>query len=195
MGDFEVAKSIVNNKPWVFGHTFTRQYIVEAQDHIYDFLKNAGSPDMRVAGSLGTPINFDFTPATGKAVIVERCVSVLLDAGMAALEFANLAALTNGVRIIVLDTDGTTEVKDYTPEPIKNNSHWSYLAGVDGKIENATGVDALPVRWTLSRSGGALLLKNGQTLRVIIQDDLSAGIDEFKMIVHGTQHDAFSIAG
>lgn len=160
----------------------------------FHFFRNGASEAMNVNGSV-TAVNFDITaPAGDKDKTFIKRINVLIqDTGVRPDWFGGTgvgAALSNGLRIVVLDKDGNELLDWVDGATIKDNGEWVFLAGVDSPIYSPLGAgdDEVSVRWTLERGLGppGYELEPGQTFRVIVQDNLS-GITSFRMFAQGTR--------
>jgi hypothetical protein len=91
--------------------------------------------------------------------------------------YGSTAALSTGIKIKVLDADGTTVLKDYTDGwAIKKIGHWGLLAGVDVHgTDYTTGNNTWLVRWTMAKAGQEVSLFPGQSFQVIVADNLGVG--------------------
>jgi hypothetical protein len=89
--------------------------------------------------------------------------------------YGSTGALTNGIRVRVMDTDGSV-IKDLTPYTIKKIGHWGLQAGIDVYGTNyTTGNNTWLVRWTFERGGNRIVLQPGQYLEFETQDNMGAG--------------------
>lgn len=95
--------------------------------------------------------------------------------GGTASEYANLnAALATGIEIKVIGRDGTTVKVDLTDGvPITTNGDWLRHFFERSSFTTGGGDDVFAFRWSFEASGQAIVLEPGQSLRVIINDDLS----------------------
>jgi hypothetical protein len=138
--------------------------------------------EMNVDGD-PTPVNFYFI-ADQKCTIVRFNLNVV-DAAMTwgAFGAINLAS-GNGCLFQVEDESGGVLLDFTAGQPIKSNADWSFLAGVDAVISPAAGDDAIPVRFTIEKSGNQLNLQAGQRVRFSVRDDLS-GLTKFRIMAQG----------
>lgn len=152
---------------------------------VSELLLTAGpSSDMGVNGSV-TPVEFEFT-ADG-AVFLSSVAFSLLDATSLPTAFGGVAALTNGLTVELIDTDGTTVLHDFLAGlTVKKTADFAYLGVVTVALSvDGSGDDHQQVVWDVERTFGApLLLKSGQALRVTVQDDLT-GLTEFQGMALG----------
>ena len=149
-----------------------------------------GSNDMRVNGSV-TPLEFCI-PAEPNFDRFIKFISVkLADAGATFGEFANLAALTNGVEFEWQSQEvGALIIHD----GIKDNLEFFRLSSQVPTIIDLSGggADSIVVGIDLAKMFGSqwgLKLTAGTTEKLIfrVNDNLSVGIDEFNIIGHGTK--------
>ena len=157
---------------------------------LYKQLRNPlnGSSEMTVDGS-GTAVAFEYTVPTGKDVELHRFLFDLVDGAIKYGQFAGLATeLTNGVKIEIIDADGTTVLVDFTDgHNVKSNSHWSHVAGIDSIIQPAAGDDGLPIRFSIFKAntdGFGMYLSEGRRVRVTVQDDLTT-VSHFECTIQG----------
>ena len=150
----------------------------------------AGSNDMRVNGSV-TPLEFCI-PAEPNFDRFIKFISIkLADAGATFAEFANLAALTNGVEFEWQSQEvGALIIHD----GIKNNLEFFRLSSQVPTIIDLSGggADSIVVGIDLAKMFGSqwgLKLAAGTTEKLIfrVNDNLSVGIDSFNIIGHGTK--------
>lgn len=150
---------------------------------VYEFLKNGASADLNIDGS--TPVNFTYTVPASKTLILARFNFALVDGSMTYGKFGGLTALTNGLKLEILDTDGSTQLLDFTGGlNIKTNEDFACLAGVDAIAEPAAGDDFMPIRFTVNKAGAPMLVHEGQVIRLVVQDNLSA-LSHFRCMVQG----------
>ena len=147
-------------------------------------LTNGGSDELNVDGSV-TPVDFTSEPPTNKNMIVYRLLLVMEDNSMSWPKFAGRTALTNGVVIYVTE-DGVE--RNIVTDPIKTNRDFVWNC-YDVEIDAATTA-ILRLRWTFSRAGTVLVLKDSfsDNFRIEINDDLS-GVSYFKATIQGYEVD------
>lgn len=167
-----------------------RALAASAVGHFYKCLATStGGIDLTVAGHASTtPGVFSVTPSTANApsgLVLHRLNVSITDAGIRPDRFAGLSALTNGVKVEVTTSTGGSLFDFLDGSPIKANSEWALLAGSDAVTTvPSAGDDGLYVRWTISMSGQPLLLKQGQQLRMTLQD-ASSGISSWFAMAQG----------
>ena len=141
---------------------------------------------MLVDGS-STPVGFRYTVPENKIGIISRVMTHIVDAGMTWTEFAGITALINGLAVKAFDVDDSLLIDFLDGRTIQDNTDWVHLAGLDGILRTSVGPDLFAVRWTLAKTGYAPYLLEGQYFEVLVQDDLSTGIDRFEMIIQGRE--------
>lgn len=111
----------------------------------------------------------------------------IVGTGMRMLYFGNTTGpLTNGCLFQIMDSDGATELLDFTNGlTIASNADFALLAGVDSIIQPAAGEDIMPVRFTVAKAGAPMLLTAGQRIRWTVRDDISSNA-VFRTMVQGT---------
>ena len=166
---------------------FTSPQIVPVQEMLFRSLRDsAGSSDLRVDGSV-TPVSFRYTVPTGKIAIISRMLTHIVDSGMQWQEFAGITALTNGLTIKALDVDDSVLLDFIDGNTIQNNGDWSHVAGSDEVLQLSAGPDLLAIRWSLFKTGFVPFLEEGQSFEVLVQDDLSTGIDVLSILIQGRE--------
>lgn len=155
------------------------------RDMFFRFLKNNGSKDMDVNGSV-TPVVFSIEHHRSNMVMdIFRVNMVILDAGPAASEFGGIAnGLTNGLVIRIVDSQGNILIDFFDGQTIRNNSDFGLLAGPDWPIVTGAGTDAVSVRWTIAKAGDSVVLNKGDRFEIVVQDDLTP-LDSFRVQVQG----------
>ncbi len=163
---------------------FTLPIPVPPENQLYTALKDGATTDLSVDGS-STEAEYLYTCPDNKIVFIDEVNILIVDGGISPTKFGGITALTNGVLIQSVDSDGTTVLVNFTAEfPIKKNADWHLLAGSDRETTAAAGDDTEEVSWSLVGESGPLLLTEGQIFCMIIRDDLRA-ITEFIVAVDG----------
>ena len=173
----------------------------KAQQYLSKFFTEISGPsgsdteNMNPIAGVGAPdptVYEVLVPADTRYCIT-RVHFVIRDANCAGGKFGGLAALTNGVKIQVIDNDaGDTVLIDFLDgKTIKLNDQFDWLSGVDVVIPDTVTAPNVPIRWTLQKDlgGDYLELTAGQRFRITVQDDLS-GLTEWRTMAKG-----FSVAG
>ena len=149
---------------------------VDATDMVFEFFKTtAGSIEMDVDGS-ATAVPFELHVRDSSIVISRILIEVLDDATEDIDGFFTIAALTNGLLIEVLGHAGETLQSFGTSDAgIKRHVDLGSLGGHDLlHTEDVPATSLFIVRWSLWKSGKRLLLREGQTMRVTVRDNLEA---------------------
>jgi len=175
----------LNHNAWPYVPDLSNGYTPLIFQHLS--LDNDGTTrDMNVDGSV-TPQNFEFGVAAGQIAVLESFGFELQDAkGFGLNEFGNLgAALTNGLLIQMVESDGTL-LADFTQgEPITTNAEMYQYSMRVGLEEWGAGDDMLHGRITFDAvTGSSLVVSNGYKFRVVVQDNLT-GLTKFHMYVGG----------
>lgn len=151
-------------------------------DSIFKFLTTGSSIEMNVDG--GTPVNFKFVNTNNRNAYLVRACITMVDASMTPIKFGGVAALTNGVDFGVYDDSDVEKLNFTDGEPIKSNIEFGSLAGIDVNIGDFGASDALSIRWTMARAGGAITIPPNWYFQAKVQDDLSA-LTQFRIMVQG----------
>jgi len=158
-----------------------------ASETIFSYLKNAGSRNLNVDGSVAVK-DFDYVVSAGKSAWLERLNLTVLNDGMAPSNFYGVPSLANGMLAQVVDSDGVTVLKDFTEgSGLVCMMCWSALAGADagGAIQTVgVGDDGSNVRWTMAKCGEPIFLRAGQIFRLKVRDNLSS-MTRFLAMVQG----------
>lgn len=158
------------------------------QRSLFVFLREVGtSEEMKVNGG-GAAKKFYWRCPANQIWILQRLNFLMIDGAMSPTKFGGLAALGNGLKIEILDTDQATVLLDFLEgETIVKNADFALLAGVDDQITAAVGDDIFKVRWTLAKSGKPIRLTSQQYIQVTVQDDLT-GLTSFRAMLQGFRH-------
>lgn len=155
-----------------------------AQYHIFSTLTSNGTDSMNTSGQTSA---VTFSYSSTNPVMLHRAIVQIVDKGMNVTDFGGISGgLANGMEVCVTDSDSTV-LLDYTAGlPIKINSDWVRLAGVDVDRDSNTGAgdDGFSVRWTIAKSGVPLMLGSGQSFNFVVNDSLTA-LTQFHVIVQG----------
>lgn len=159
------------------------------QAHVYEMLQRAsdGTTAMNVNGSVSA-VNFDYKVPSGtvyKKFMLSRIDFVIVDGAIRWGQFGGIATLTNGLLVQILD-DADVVLQHFATDvhPIVNNEDFGGLAGADNVIILAAGDDALPVRFSIFKSGNPMALLPNWRVRVVVQDNLT-GLTHFDAMVQG----------
>ena len=134
-----------------------------------------GSVDGNVNGSV-TPVVLKAVASGGK-LIVNRLIIHITDTGaFDASKYGNNITLTNG--ITVKHMRGVEVVYDATCQiPVKANGDWSAHCYDVTSLSFGVGDDMLTVRWTFTKDGLPIVLNDGDSFEVTINDDLTGLVD------------------
>ena len=148
---------------------------IDSTDFGFVMFTNGTDADMTVdGGSSDGPVDYTVGPFPNYKAELYRVNIAISDGGMGygGAEFAGLgSALTNGIEILLLDSDDSTKLDFTDGYNIKVNEDWNMLSGVDGVATAAAGDDFMPIRWTLAKATGApLALGYNEYMRIRIQD-------------------------
>jgi hypothetical protein len=143
---------------------------------------------MNIDGS-GGAVNFDYAVPAGtiyKQFSFSRINFVIVDGNIRWGQFAGLgAALANGLLLQILDDEDVVQQHFSTDvHPLRTNEDFSGLTGVDNIIRLAAGDDAIPVRFSIFKSGNMMTMLPNWRVRVVVQDNLS-GITHMDGLVQG----------
>lgn len=164
---------------------------IPAQNSIYKLLRdpdNSDSPDMNVAGTLISPVGFQYVVPSRMIFKYARMNLSIQDTDIRPSRFGGIGALTSGciIRVANSDDDDSTVLDFTNGEPIKANREFTLLVGVDVPFIDAANEDWLPIRFTINRGlgGKSMILTEGQKIQFIIQDDLT-NLEFFRVMVQG----------
>ena len=130
--------------------------------------------------SAATPLYFKATTT----VNLHRMIIHIGDTtGMQAQKYGNIAELTNGYTVKVIDNDNVTELMDLCNlVPIKSNGGIGrYCYDVELRTWGA-GNEFVQARWTFAKAGQPLRLKQGQRLSITLNDDLTGLLEHYFMV-------------
>lgn len=150
--------------------------VIDPQEPFFRFLDTVGDGTGTINGNLdysGAAADLKYI-APGPGVNVARMIITVEDAtGMRAERYGSLgAALTNGIKLIHLNVDGTDRHDLTNGLPIKTNAQWgAYCYDVELK-EWGAGNEFLLVRWTFEKAGSGIHLHPNEALAVRLNDDL-----------------------
>lgn len=158
-----------------------------ADEFVFKYLRNGGnSKEMNVDGSIAAH-NFDYKVPEGKSVWIERLNIYALNQNIKIDTFFGLAKLANGITFLVLDENDNIVLDFSEGEGIKTNEEFVSLAGSDvNTTVSALGneADGSAIRWTISKAGESLFLREGHTFRMRVADDLTL-IDQMRAMLQG----------
>lgn len=148
-----------------------------------------GDADLRVAGSLGTPMEF-FIPADAEKDLF--ITELRFYAGGNGIQFSNFlsknGAITNGVEVsIISDEVSLLSLPLRTTEDFKNK--WAFGSGSNFRLDAVSGTDQILAvllfdnPFPLRKQG--TFLSGDDEIRVLIRDNISSGIVEFEFLAVG----------
>lgn len=159
------------------------------QPEVFEFLRERGNSNTATNGEIakdhsdgGLGLAWYEYVAT-ETTYCQRLMVYVQDGGnfTAVTTFGSEPALTNGLEIVKLDTDGSTILTDFTAGETTNihgNGCWSRFCYDAAYFSFGSGDNFLTARWTLANCGVHPVLLAGQSLAVRVNDDLS-GVSRF----------------
>ncbi len=152
-----------------------------------DTVGNGTGTHNAVGNYASTPTEFLLIPA--KSVLIYRMLITVEDAsGFKAEIYGSGVALTNGIDLEVRDEEDNVQELFTDAHSVKTNSHWAmYCFDVDVKSWRTSGAgdEMLVARWTFSRMGAPLRLREGQKLVIKLNDDFT-GLILHHFVAQGT---------
>lgn len=139
----------------------------------------SGTKDMST-----TADEYYIVDSTQSLAIYRMIVSYQDAGGGTVAEYGNLnAALSTGIEVQVMRRDGTTVLEDLTDGvPITQNGEWARLCYDAQRLDWGSGEDLFCIRWTFEKGGAPLILEPGQSLRMIINDDLTNLTNHYALV-------------
>jgi len=149
-----------------------------------EFLKNAGSEDLNVDGSV-TPVTFTAGPPTGKKWFIHTITIAMEDASINFTKFGGRSALTNGVDFKIEEI-GLSEI---TLATVKRNGAFYEFANIVFFESAATDILVAHVQ-VLINSGTTFELgaTDGGLVTAVVNDDLTT-LNEFTVLIRGYEVD------
>jgi hypothetical protein len=129
-----------------------------------------------------TPVEFYIEAADNDVLELHRIIIHIADNGsIQPHTYGALAALTNGVKVTVVDADDN--VLQGGVITVKANAEWGRVC-FDVEIQDrGAGSDGyVNVRWTFAKAGVPLRLRDGEKFVVTIQDDLTGLLEHYFMV-------------
>lgn len=141
-----------------------------------DTATNANIAKNHSGGGLG-PAWYEYVAT--ETTYCRRLVIYVQDGGnfTAVTSFGGGSALTTGLRLFVLDTDGSTELVDFigdSTDAIRSNAGWSRFCYDVNYLSFGSGDNVIAARWTLANCGVHPVLLAGQRLALRVVDNVSA---------------------
>lgn len=151
----------------------------------YEYFHNIDDSDsiaMNVDGS-GASVHFDIEHnGTQRPTVIGKITLAILDNGtLAPTNFGARATLTNGLLVRMVDLGGKVLFDVTKAAPIKKNSDWALLSGVDSVVLGGAGDDLFVVRWDFPTG---VLIRPRERLRITVRDDLT-DLTEYRMMAEG----------
>jgi hypothetical protein len=165
----------------------SHSYATEPNKFIYKFLTDTGgSSDLSVNATSTAQQVFFWQNDTTTIALISRLNIQMQASGILPTDFGGISGgLANGLLISARDTNGASLMDFLDGSTIKNNAEFILLAGTDVDRETAgPGDDFLGVRWTIDKAGAKMEVKQGQSIRFTVQDDLST-ITDFRVKAQG----------
>jgi hypothetical protein len=149
-------------------------------------LLNGSAKNMNVSGSLGTPVNFTYAPASGVTVSVDSLACLFIDGTTpSANKFGNGTALTNGLRVFARISN-----VDYEIGVLKDNADVSLMFAHNGIVTWGAGfwndADAFQ---GMDEFHTPLVLNgtNGDYIRAEVRDNITT-VDYLLMSAHAVRY-------
>lgn len=157
----------------------------------------SGSKDMRVVGSLTSPLDFFISASSDSDRYIDSVSFVIADAGATLSKFGNITALTNGVEILYEDPvlgdvvihDGITSNFDLIRlcgkgAPMVSADATAFQAknvigASEGYIPILDFSDQFGIPWGIRIAKGTTL-----KIKIRVKDD-TTGVDQFDAIAYG----------
>jgi len=153
----------------------------------YEYLaEDGGNSYMSVEASIESPAKFKFTVPEGYHLHLQSLRIAIVDGGIALTGFAGEDILTNGCLFQILNAEDEIITHFATDtQPIVITAQLATLsetyAFVDKDLAN---VDVFIVNWKMNTSESHIVMREGYTFQIVIQDDLS-DIDFFRAVIQG----------
>ena len=145
---------------------------VPPRHRIDAFLRLDGTGTHEAIGDYSsTPVRFTWTPLENRTAHIHRMIISVQDTGaFDAAKYGNNLTLTSGVSLTVRNVADDSQAHSYTVEPIKVNAGWAaHCYDTDVKTWG-TGDEILIARWTFSRAGSPMILKDTDYVSIDLND-------------------------
>ena len=150
---------------------------VHAANWISEFLSNGAT--IHAVGNYAAAVEqFKYSPS--RRIEVHRLIIYIQDTGnFDVSSYGNGITLTNGIRVVVRDSNDMLLGALDGGEPIKTNADWSGLCYDINYLSFGVGDNALAVRWTFERAGAPIRIdgSEGHYLAVELNDSFLALTD------------------
>ena len=159
---------------------------VPPRHRIDAFLRLDGDGTHEAIGDyLATPARFTWTPLPSRTAHIHRMIISVQDAGaFDAAKYGNAIVLANGISLTVRNVADDAQVHTYTVEPIITNSDWAaHCYDTDMKTWG-TGDEILVARWTFTRAGSPMILKDTEYVSIDVNDTLT-GLKAHRFVIQG----------
>jgi hypothetical protein len=130
---------------------------------------------------------FYIEPAAGQNFEIGLLIIEVEDGqGMAATDYGNIAALTNGIKLQKRTGASTIDYELTAGESVKTNADWAGFA-YDADVKSwSSGDEVLVVRWTFTATGGHVELDGdlNERLVMLLADDMT-GLVHHRFLAQG----------
>lgn len=155
------------------------------KNKIFTFLdtNGDGTGTINATGNYAAGVENFYFESTGYAEIHRMLVHIVDTTGMSVEKYGNInGGLTNGIRLITADADLVQTCELTAQIPVKNNGEWAGMCYDANLLTWGAGNQQLAVRWTFTRSGAPIKLGPGESLRIVLNDDLTGLVEHHFMI-------------
>lgn len=154
--------------------------MVLPNEQIYRLLDTVGdgSGTKSAIGNYSSAVEEFLITNPTRQIQIRRMLVEIRDTGLFSQErYGTIAALTNGIEVVVKDDSGTIQLNITDGVPIKSLAHWGAKCFDMSPLPSGSGDGFVNVRWTFGRNGSDILLPAGWSLVVQLNDDLTGLID------------------
>jgi hypothetical protein len=145
-------------------------------------LKNGAAVDANVDGS-SAAAKFEYRVPADQVLLLEELVLVVRDTGAwTGGGFGALAALTNGLKLEVIDVDGNTVKRSLVPGTVVKTT--AAIAAVPGADATMLLADTLRARLPAGVGGWPIVVTAQQYVRLTVADNLT-GLDGMLASIRG----------
>ena len=144
-----------------------------------------GTGTTNAIGDYSAGTDFYITPGSTQRYAIFRMLVFIEDTqALSADEYGNLAALANGVRVVLRDKNDA-EIIDLTAGvTIKNNAQWAQVCHDSKQSDYGSGNNFVSVRWTFAKAGSPIFVQEHEKLVVELSDNFT-GLVTHTFIVQG----------
>ncbi len=153
---------------------------VYPNEQVYRFLDTVGdgTGDKSAIGDYSSAVEEFLITNPIRQIQIRRMMIEVRDTGLFSQErYGAIAALTNGIEVMVKDDSGATQLDLTDGVPIKSLAHWGCRCFDMSALPSGSGDGFVNIRWTFKRNGSCILLRQGWSLVVRLNDDLTGLID------------------